>query len=281
MKKRINKLFSRFKKTIKRPEMVLLPGQLAFFLVLATIPTVTLISYLASVLNLSTAVLYDFLQSAFSKDIANLILSTSTSENAGLGLTLVLIMCYYVVSNGTNAIIITSNTIYGIKNNNWFLRRLKAILIAIIFIVIIAFMLIVPVFGHQIIELIKNVNMNENVTNIIIHIYKYLRSPIMWIFLFIIIKTLYIIAPDCKLKSHHVNYGAVFTTVAWIVVTKVYSLYINNFANYSSLYGGLANICVLMIWFYFLAYCFVIGMSMNYLRQNDELEKNGILVFNK
>ena len=55
----MNDLIKRFKifikklwKVLNRPEMVLLPGQLAFFLILSVVPIVTLVSYGASFLNL-------------------------------------------------------------------------------------------------------------------------------------------------------------------------------------------------------------------------------------
>lgn len=277
MKTKIKEFWHNIKKVLNRPDMILLPGQLAFFLVLATIPTMTLITYVASVLNLSIDVLYDFLSKAFSEDIATLMLSTSNMGNAGLNLTIVIITCYYLASNGTSSVIVTSNTIYGIKNDSWLKRRFKAIIMSFIFILLIVFLLVVPIFGEQIIHLIQMVNMNENVTNIISKIFLYLRSPVMWLVLFLLIKTLYVLAPDRKIIAHNANYGAIFTTVAWIIVTEIYSLYINHFANYSAFYGGLTSVCVLMIWFYFLAYFFVIGMSLNYQKENNELEKTGVI----
>lgn len=264
------KFFKRIWKVINMPEMGLLPGQLAFFLVLAIIPTITLISYGASVLNLSIDFIYDFLQKAFSPEIAQLILGTSDISYAGLKLTIVLIMCYYLASNGTNSVIVTSNTIYGIKNGNWFQRRLKAIVMSILFVFLIVFILVIPIFGDMIINLIQSVNLNQSVTDMIVKVYDYLRSPVMWIFLFFLIKIIYIIAPDRVIKAHNTNYGAIFTTVAWILTTLVYSFYINNIANYSTIYGNLTNICVIMIWFYFISYFFVLGMSLNFQRESEK-----------
>lgn len=277
MKTKIKEFWHNIKKVLNRPDMILLPGQLAFFLVLATIPTMTLITYIASVLNLSIDTLYNFLSKAFSSEIASLMLSTSNMSNAGLNLTIVIIMCYYLASNGTSSVIVTSNTIYGIKNNSWLKRRFKAIIMSFIFVLLIVFLLIVPIFGDQIIHLIQMVNLNENVTIIISKIFLYLQSPVMWLVLFLLIKTLYVLAPDRKIIAHNANYGAIFTTVAWIIVTEFYSIYINHFANYSAFYGGLTSVCVLMIWFYFLAYFFVIGMSLNYQKENNELEKTGVI----
>ena len=52
-KTKIKDFFRNFKKVLRRSDMVVLPGNLAFFLVLAVIPSLGLISYAASVLNLS------------------------------------------------------------------------------------------------------------------------------------------------------------------------------------------------------------------------------------
>ena len=85
-------------------------------------------------------------------------------------------------------------------------------------------------------------------------------------------------APDKKFLSRSVNGGALFTTMAWIGITELYSLYISKYANYSLFYGSLANIVILMLWVYFLSYAFVIGMAMNY---HQDLEKTGVIEINK
>ena len=91
--------------------------------------------------------------------------------------------------------------------------------------------------------------------------------------MYIIIKMLYSIAPDNK-KTRVVSYGAIFTTVMFVVGTKIYSIYVTNYASYTALYGGLANIIVLMIWIYFLSYIFTIGIALNYEKdENNTLKK--------
>ena len=82
MKKRIKNFFKRFIKVINRSDMKVLPGSLTFFMILALVPTLTLLTYLASVLNLSVDYIYSFLEKAFSKDVASLLLSTSAVLNS-------------------------------------------------------------------------------------------------------------------------------------------------------------------------------------------------------
>lgn len=276
MKAKINRFFNRIIKVLNSPHMSLLPGGLAFFMVLSTMPTLTLITYITSVLNLSLDFIYEFLEKAFSKEFASLFLSSSTMINSGIKLTIVLIICYFLSSNGMNSVIETSNHIYGIENGSWFKRRVKAIIMSLILTIIITFMLFVPLLGDTIIGLIQRVNINTLVTEKIIMVFSYLKSPIMVIFLYFMIKIIYMLAPDKKIKFHNANYGAVFTTILWIIVTNIYSSIIE-FGRYSSFYGGLAYLCVIMIWFYMLSYIFVIGMALNYQRENEKLEKNTII----
>ena len=53
MKDRVHTFVDNLKKTIKRPEMRILPGQLAFFLLLSIIPLFAVIGVVAAKFNLS------------------------------------------------------------------------------------------------------------------------------------------------------------------------------------------------------------------------------------
>ena len=115
-KKTIKDFFANFFRVLRRPEMVVLPGNLAFFFVLAIIPSLGLISYAASILNLSIDFLYNFIAKSFNSDLAGLVLGLNINNSMGISLILTLIFGLYIASNGADALIIASNTIYGIKN---------------------------------------------------------------------------------------------------------------------------------------------------------------------
>lgn len=282
MKKRINQVkggikdfFKNFYKVIRRHDMVILPGNLAFYFVLAIIPTLTLLSFGASILNLSTDVIYDFIAHSFSSEIADLILGVNLQNIVGIEFVIALVIGIYISTNGADAMILASNSIYHVENKSWIKRRLKALLMTFILTVLLLFMLIVPVFGNIIIDLVKEVNFNPNITSRVVMIFELVQGPITWIIMFVIIKMLYIIAPDKKKGNEVISYGALFTTIMFIAGTKIYSMYVTNYASYETLYGGLANIIVLMIWIYFLSYIFTIGMALNYEKDETNMSKIG------
>lgn len=280
MKKRYKKFKKNFLKVIKKPEMSILPGQLAYFLVLALIPTITLLTLGASVLNLSTDVIYNFLADAFSTDFANLILSADgVSSGSQIYAWVIVIIGYVVAANGAASIIITSNTIYGIKNSGFIRRYLKSFIMIFILLFLLVVMLFIPMFSDNIINLFLDHSGNAALISNLEIIFSFLEGPILWFILFCFIKLIYTMAPDKKINTRYVNYGSLFTTVSWLLVTSIYSVYVNDFANYTALYGNLANLIILMLWFYLLSYCFTIGLALNYHKEEEETFYN--LVLNK
>ena len=279
MKKKIKSFLKNFLKIVRKPEMKILPGQLAFYFVLAIVPTISLISYIASLLNLSSAVIYNFLSNAFSKELANILLSSELINQTtnGIRFIIVLAIAYFISSNGSNSIIVTSNAIYGIEPKGFVYRRIKSLIMTIMMLLLLIFILIVPVFGNKIINLFLMSNLNQDFIEKITWIINILQGPLNWFIIFLIIKLIYIMAPDRKVETRKVNYGAVFTTVCWVLGTSVYSFYINHLAHYNAYYGALAILVMLMLWLYYLAFVFTIGMALNYHKEEKEIEKNSTL----
>ncbi|MBQ8369933.1 MAG: YihY/virulence factor BrkB family protein [Clostridia bacterium] len=59
--------------------------------------------------------------------------------------------------------------------------------------------------------------------------------------------------------------GAVFSTIGWIVFSWGYSLYIAHFPSATALYGGLAAVCLMMLWVYFCMVILLLGAEVNKL----------------
>lgn len=114
MKKKFKKFLRNFWLVLNKPEILILPGNLAFFFILSVVPILTLISYAAFSLNLSMSFITEFLTSAFGNDISSLIIPNVSIDHISLSFFLTLIVGYYTASKGASSIIITSNTIYNV-----------------------------------------------------------------------------------------------------------------------------------------------------------------------
>ena len=274
MARRKRKFFKRFWKALWKPEMLILPGQIAFFLFLSLVPTITIIGYTCSYLNLSNDLVNTLLTNAIGAKYAGMLSPIITAGDITPRFFITLAVGFFIASNGMSSMIIASNTIYGIKDSGFFIRRFKAIIMELVIVVLFLFIVIVPLLGTSILNILHYFNFDVETTEVIVNIVKFLKGPFAWIVVFVFIKLLYTMAPDKKIPSKNVNIGTVFTTIGWIVITMVYSIYINKYANYSIFYGALANIVMLMLWVYLLSFIFVIGLALNY---DEELEKTGII----
>ena len=273
MREKIKRGASNFFFFITKPEMEVLPGHLAFSFVLSIVPTLTILTYIASIFHFDLAFISDFITQAFSKEFADMLLGTNMVITADWNFFLTLIIAYIIASNGAASVIASSNMIYGIKNSKFLKRRLKSLMMILIIILLFVFLLIFSVFGDKIIEMLQIMDISEKIITNITLVISVLKGPISWFIIFFFIKIIFTMAPDKKIKSNEVNKGAIFTTVGFVVVTYIYSLYTTYFANYDVFYGNLASIVVLMIWLYLLSYIFTIGLALNYREEEITLEK--------
>lgn len=271
-KEYIKDFFSKVWEVMFKPDTLILPGQLAFFVILSVVPIVSIITYLGSLLGITIENVADLLGKVFTSVNFDMFLPSISVSGAGINDIVVLIVMFYIAANGTNSIIVASNQIYGIKQNNYIKRRFKALWMTMLLCMLYIFILIVPLLGSKIMSSFDYFG----IKSIIDPLLTIVRGPLTWVIIFLFVKSIYVMAPD-KDVNHKVNLGAAFTTVFWVILTYIYSAWINNFASFNTYYGGLSNIAVLMLWIYWLCYVFVIGLCLNVKVENEELEKTGII----
>lgn len=272
-------IFRKLINLISRPEMRILPGQLAFFLVMSIVPMIALIGTIAIKLNIPTSLLTITINEAVPSKFAAILTSMFSGEGLNFNIAVFFVSAFFLASNGTHSMIITSNEIYKIKQNNYLSTRLKAIIMIIILEVIILFLILVPIYGDTIFDILKSTQKNQATIDFIYALFKILEYPVIITVLFINIKLIYIIAPDERITSKSTTKGALFTTIGWILATKIYAFYVDTFTKYDIFYGSVSNILILLLWFYILSYIFVLGLGINASGYRDDVTE--IIKFKK
>ena len=273
----LKKFFSKVWEIILRPYMYFLPGQLAFSVILSFVPLLSIISAIGSSFGVDTKLISEFLGKIFSSVKFDLIIPSIFGQEVTLKYIFVIFIMFFIASNGANSVIIASNRIYEIKQSNYFIRRMKAIIMTLMLCILYIFVLVVPLLGQKIISSFDYFD----IKHIIYPIITIVRGPITWIVIYLFVKSIYVIAPDKEIPHRGINIGALFTTIFWLIATYIYSGWINNFTKYDVYYGSLSNIAVLMLWLYWLSYIFVIGLCLNVKVEKESLEKTGIIELKK
>jgi membrane protein len=265
---KIGKYFHEIIKIIKTPEMGLLPGQLAFYMLLSLVPLVTLACYAANLFEL------DYTKIVHTLDIlvpggVGTFLPTLSEGGISLPMIIIIIWMLYIASNGCNTIIIISNNIYGIRQSTWLKRRIKAIFMTIMIVVLVIALLLVSVYQ------MRTENMIQDITNLsnIDKIKSYLQFPVMFVVLFLFLRVFYNFAPDRMRDNTNITVGTLFASIGITLLTLLYSYLARNMINYELLYGGLANVALLMAWLYCISFVFVIGLALNYGEEKEKITK--------
>lgn len=257
---KVKRILTGFTEILQKPEMQILPGQIAFYFIMSIIPIAAISAIIASYITKS----FDFLDtigSVMPSVLANILVSL-TNDMQFQGVAFVLILYLLLGSNAPASIITASNMLYNVKQPSYLRLKIKSFVMTIIIVMLLLFVVLIPLFGDVIVKFFIEV-FNSNFLYNYKWFYIIIKGVISFLIMYFIIKVLYTLAPSAKIKSSTTTKGALFTTVGWIVATYIFAFYITNIASYDVIYGNFANILILLLWVYILAYLFVVGMAFN------------------
>lgn len=259
-------------KEIKEDRVTGLAAEQAYYYLLALFPLLILLLSLLPYLNIDIQTALDtiktFMPAETMEVIEKNIINILSERNGGL-LTFGFLGTIWSASNGMNAFIHSMNIAYDVEETRNFIKaRFISIVLTLGLVVAFIVMLGLPVFGKVIIDLLQQVIPIPEETQIL---FSLLRWVIAVVVISLVLTFLYRFAPNKSFPIKHVIPGAVTATVLWLGISLGFSFYVSNFANYSSTYGSLGGVIILMLWLYLSGLIFVIGGEINAIlhRQNS------------
>jgi len=254
-------------KRIAKDDVVGLSAQLAYFFLLSLFPfllfLVTLIGYLP-IGEQTVDNIIGFIELYAPSDITRLINSNIDhlihNQNGGL-LSISIIGTIWSASNGIKAIMKAFNRAYEVDEDRSFIvARLIAIVLTIAMVLVIFVAFLLPIFGKMIGVYIFSF---FGLSDTFIAVWGTLRWVVSSIVFFIVLLTLYKLAPNKHIYFKHAIWGAVFATVCWQLVSLAFSFYVSSMGNYSATYGSLGTVIIMMIWFYISGIIIISGGVLN------------------
>ena len=241
-----------------------LASQLAFHIVLSIFPFLIFVMSLIGVSHMNSNDVVNLLKTVFPESvfetIDKIIMEVTTSQSRGI-LGISIFATVWTSSSGFRAVIKGVNKANNIVDKRSFIKKvIISFMSTIALALIILFTLIFLVFGRIIGKYISNL---FPMGNSISYIWNLLRGGILTFILILVIAAIYKFTPSIRLKWKDVLPGAIISTTGWIIVSVAFSYYINNFNNYSKIYGSLAAIFILMIWTFLTSFIFLAGVEIN------------------
>ncbi|MEK3799349.1 YihY/virulence factor BrkB family protein [Peribacillus sp. FSL H8-0477] len=251
---------------IKEDRATGLAAEQAYYYMLSLFPLLILLLSILPYLQIepqkAIEFINNFLPSESTEVLEENIVTIVSERNGGL-LTIGILGTIWSASNGMNAFIHAMNIAFDVEETRNFIKaRLISIVLTLVLIFAFIVVLVLPVFGSTIINMIEYVvPLSESFESLI----NLLRWVVALAVLVIVLTTLYRFAPNKQYPFKQVIPGAVSATIIWLAISLGFSFYVSNFGNYSATYGSLGGVIILMLWLYLTGLTLVIGGEINAL----------------
>jgi membrane protein len=265
----------RVKEQIKGDNVPLLAAGVAFFALLALVPTlVALVSVYGLVADPADIQrnIDDVLRAAPTEVrelVSSQLESIVESEPSGLrvGAIVGLLVALWSASSGVKHLIGAINVAYDEDEGRGFLKlRGLALAMTLGGILLLAVAVAVLVVLPRALDDSGSTGVARTTLLII-------RWPIFALIALVALAVIYRWAPDRdRPKWRWTSAGAVFATVVWVIASIAFSIYTANFGNYNETYGALGAIVVVMLWLFITAYVVIAGAELN-----AELERQTVV----
>ena len=232
-----------------------------FPLLLFVAPLLSLVGNKRQMFDLFAAQLQQVVPSDGWALIGGVIKDVVYAENAPGLMSIGALLAIWAGSNVFATLIDALNAAYDVEDTRpWWKKKLLAIasVIVIGFVILLATTMIVG--GDRITNWISDRVGAAPSTRVL---WAVVQIPIAIGLLVTIAALSYYFLPNQRQNKKQVFVGAIFTTIAWTLVTLGFRAYVANFANYNATYGALGGVIVLLTWMYFSMLVFLIGGEIN------------------
>jgi len=242
---------------------------LSYYFLLALFPMLLfLTSVIGFVLGSGSGLrhsMFGYLSRVLPGSAFNLVDSTMyevTAASGGGKLSFGLLAALWAASNGMGAITGALNVAYNVKESRpWWKQRMIAIGLTLALSVLILLALMLVLFGGKIADLLA---VNFGFGDLFIVSWKVAQWPIVLAFMLLSFALIYYLAPDLhQQKWIWITPGSVTGVALWLLVSFGFKVYLHFFNSYSTTYGTLGAVIILMLWFYLTGTAILIGGEVN------------------
>ena len=246
-------------------------GQSAFFMVISFFPALLLLVSLCRALQITDSALLEELVRLLPPAVADLFLSVLREASARAETALVsvsAIAALWAVSRSVHTVARGLRAVYGLQETRHFITvRLVAFAYTLLLFLLIWLALVLLVFWKSIVALCLPAFPGFRAAAGFILSFRFVAAAVVFTLFFTL---MYKVLPNNPLSLAALFPGGLFSALGWLLFSRLFSFYIENFSNYASLYGSLTAVVLLMLWLYFCMYILFFGGIVNAWLQNRQ-----------
>ena len=169
-------------------------------------------------------------------------------------------------SRGIYGLLTGLNAIYDVQENRGYIRtRLVCMLYTFLFLLMLLITLVLNVFGTSLLQHFPWVNQG---------LLRVLWELLHWRFLVMLLlqtalfTAMFMVLPNRRNSFRESLPGAVLASLGWLIFSDLYSVYVQYFSGYASVYGSVYAVALAMLWLYFCLTIVFYGGALNHYLQN-------------
>ena len=240
-------------------------AQISFYLMLSLVPILILLTQVLGYFDLSLETVLLWVEDYTGSEISGMLSSLTEFSSAGAAINIVNIaVALWAASRAQFAIMRISNYTFtdGKSTGKGYWReRFRAVWTMAILLLTLVFSVLILAYGGLIVDACMQFLPFDG--QYLLKLFTLLRWVPAAILYFLVVCYIYYILPTEKIHFRKILPGSLFACIGMLVVTLIYSKYVNNMANYDILYGTLSSIVAILFWFYFLAWVLCLGILIN------------------
>lgn len=238
-------------------------AQSAYFFMLSMIPVILLFLTLVQFTPVTKADVMTAVIQVFPSSVDSMMTSIVNqvyNQSTGI-IPITILVALWSAGKGVLAMTTGLNCIFDCRETrNYVLLRLRATLYTVMFIVVIILLLVLSVFGNSLnLFILAHVPIMSGIADWLIDARTIISPAVLVVFTSLI----YTFLPNRKTKLFRQLPGAAFAALGWMIVSWIFSVYLDIFKGFSTMYGSLTTIVLIMLWLYFCMYSILLGGEVN------------------
>ena len=249
-----------------------LPGaasELAFNFLLALFPLILFMLALFSLFAAHRSQLQHSLMSYFRDllppaafELLNKITNQMAANSNSRKFTFGIVVALWFASGGISSMISTLNVVYHVhETRSWWRVRAVALLSTLaISVLVLSALFLVLVSG----DVVDWIGKGLHLQSMVVLFWKGVQWPAALVFVMLSCSLVYYYAPDLETpRWYWITPGSAFGAVLWLLASIGFRAYLHFFNTYSTYYGPLGAMMMLLVWLYATGLAFLIGGEIN------------------
>lgn len=236
----------------------------AYYLLLSLFPLLITVGNILPYLNLNPDTVLPYVAELMPAEIFQqlkpAVVSLLTQSSTGL-LSFSALATLWSASRSISALQKAMDKAYGVEGRkNFLVAKIVAFFMMMLLIVALFAVVLILGIGQDILNWFQSI---FNFSTDILDTFSALKWPVVVIGLLLVMMLIYRLLPNAKIHFKQVWPGALFTSIGWLLLSQVFSLYLNYFSPAVASYQIIGSFIILMLWLYIASSIIVLGGVLN------------------